>query len=417
MRIRQQQHRFDDNAKCSTMKAGWHRSDNNNADSTTTTWIRQPQYKLTMPQVGMSRRRKPDNADSTMTRWIRRQQCGFDDDDDLDSSTTMTQTRQPWREFFNDDDADSTTTTWIWQQWHGFDDNDVDLTMMTWIRRWRRGFDDDDTDSTMMTRIRWWWWCGFDDHDVDSSMTMTRIRRPWGRFFNDDDADSTTMRHIRQRQRQIWRRHTDLTMTCRFDDDDTDSTTTTWIQRWRHGFNDDDTDSTTTTRIQRWQHGFNNDDVDSTTMTTPVSNPPCQFTSALTIHNRWKFPTTSLARLTAPTNKADDERIWTQEWTTMNVNRRWQTRMAPTCRKHSTMATKRRTPHADENEQWGSPIIKKVCTFACQLTWVLTTCERPGNHISTALSLIGYISISILVLYPLYMINVYGTNPTSQKTV
>jgi len=32
-------------------------------------------------------------------------------------------------------------------------------------------------------------------------------------------------------------------------------------------------------------------------------------------------------------------------------------------------------------------------------------------------SLIGYISISILVLYPLYMINVYGTNPTSQKTV
>ena len=32
-------------------------------------------------------------------------------------------------------------------------------------------------------------------------------------------------------------------------------------------------------------------------------------------------------------------------------------------------------------------------------------------------SLIGYISISILVLYPLYMINVYGTNPTTQKTV
>jgi len=32
-------------------------------------------------------------------------------------------------------------------------------------------------------------------------------------------------------------------------------------------------------------------------------------------------------------------------------------------------------------------------------------------------SLIGYISISILVLYPLYMINVYGTNPTSQKTM
>ena len=73
------------------------------------------------------------------------------------------------------------------------------------------------------------------------------------------------------------------------------------------------------------------------------------------------------------------------------------------CQKHSTTATKRRTPHADENEQWGFPIIKKVCMFACQLTWVLTTCERPSNHISTALSSIGRAgSLDVLVYIFIY---------------
>jgi len=111
----------------------------------------------------------------------------------------------------------------------------------------------------------------------------------------------------------------------------------------------------------------------------------------------------------APTNKVDDERIWTR--TDDNERERKMTNMngphvSIHCWKHSTMATKRRTPHADKNEQWGSPIIKKVCTFACQLTWVLTTCKRPGNHISTALSSIGRAgSLDVVYIFTLFMYN------------